>query len=357
MARDKGTLTNIDKSDLANYPNGRIRNNSGVGDGTPVDEFVYGDIHEFFAKCMRLNGMSFTGIPDNEATGYQYLEAVIALASKNDYLLSLSGSTADALTVPLKLNLVKVGEAFICIAALDRTTETEIIGSLDLSPSNYAVTFKGGDFKSGDYLLVIKTNSGVDIVRMTSATNFETIAEEYGYLLAASQAEEDAGAISTKGTTPLTNFTTFVKRVNGDPESDPYIVTQTHNGLMSKEDKIKLDGLGDDGNANQYGTVLVGDVDAGSVGLNYPVTGDIQAAQLTERTSKGNVITITLTNAMSSSDYMVRQLVQSLGTIQFDNDLKAYIFKIISASQFQVYYEEDASVIQNIKVHYEIIQK
>ena len=50
MARNKALQPNIDGSDLTNYPDKRIRNNDGSGNGTPVNEQVYGDIHEFFGK-------------------------------------------------------------------------------------------------------------------------------------------------------------------------------------------------------------------------------------------------------------------------------------------------------------------
>ena len=45
--RNKSNLANIVID--ANYPYGRIKDNTGAGDGTPVNEFVYGDIHQFFA--------------------------------------------------------------------------------------------------------------------------------------------------------------------------------------------------------------------------------------------------------------------------------------------------------------------
>ena len=59
-----------------NYPNGRVRDNTGTGNGTPVNEGVYGDIHVNKDKLMDLYGIESNGLPDNEANGYQIIEAL-----------------------------------------------------------------------------------------------------------------------------------------------------------------------------------------------------------------------------------------------------------------------------------------
>lgn len=354
MARNKSLQINIDGTDLPNYPDKRIRDNDGSGNGTPINEVVYGDIHEFFAKAMRLYAISFSGLPDNTANGYQFIQAIKSLASKNDYLLSLT-SAGGLLQIPVKLGLLDDGESFVVLAAADRAAETQIVGTLDAVPVAKVVTFKGGNYLAGDYIRIVNTAAGVDLIRLADGDALNAIADDFGFLKAASQIEEDAGAINTKATTPLTNFTTFVLRVNGNPESDPFIVTETYNGLMSKEDKIKLNNIG--ASQDRYGTFLLGDVDTGSVGLNYPVTGDIQQAQLTQRTSEGNVVTITLNPAMADSDYTVKQYIESLGSIEFDNDIQPAVFKKVSASQFQVYFEETSGGAQNIRIHIDVIQR
>lgn len=77
---------NVDNSDLSNYPDGRVKDNTGSGNGTGVNERVYGDLHQAIAKLMRLYGIIPSGLPDNEANGFQIVEALKALASKNDYI-------------------------------------------------------------------------------------------------------------------------------------------------------------------------------------------------------------------------------------------------------------------------------
>lgn len=268
MARDKSTLTNIDASDLVNYPNARIKNNTGAGDGTPVNEFVYGDIHEAMAKLMRLYGLSYNGLPDNETNGYQLIEAMKALASKNDYLLSL-GDAAGVLTVPLKLGKLKNEETFILKTSIDKAAQTTIRGTLDNVTK--PVTFLG-NFKINDYVRMINTATGVILVRMIDSFNLQTAIDEYGYLLKATQTEENAGAIDTKATTPLTNLNAFVRRVNGidsenylaKPTGDP----QQRDGLLSHEDKKKIDDLADPSS-------LIKITSASSVAVNAPVGGHL----------------------------------------------------------------------------------
>jgi len=243
--RNKGTLVNIDNSDLAVYPNGRIKNQTGVGDGTPVNEEVYGDIHETKDKLMRLYGISHNGLPDNETNGYQLIEALVALASKNDFCLPLN-SVADVLTVPLKIGKLKDNEVFILKASINKNVETTIKGTLDNVTK--AVTFLG-DFKANEYVRMINTPGSVVIIRMVDSFNLESVITDLNFLKKASQAEENAGAVDTAATTPVVNKVAFTKRVIGSdsggflakPTGDP----DERNGLLSKADKKKIDDYAD----------------------------------------------------------------------------------------------------------------
>lgn len=57
------------------YPYGQIKDDTGAGDGTPVDVAVYGDFHQFFARMFALSGLTYNGLPDNDYSGFQYIEA------------------------------------------------------------------------------------------------------------------------------------------------------------------------------------------------------------------------------------------------------------------------------------------
>jgi len=75
MARNLENQTNVD-APSADYPSGRIRNDNGSGNGTPVTEKVYGDYHQFFSKIMRDTGVVPNDLPDNETNGFQLNEAL-----------------------------------------------------------------------------------------------------------------------------------------------------------------------------------------------------------------------------------------------------------------------------------------
>ena len=69
---------NINPPD-SDYPSGSIKDDTGANDGTPIDQETNGDIQEFFAKLMRLAGITPNGLLDNEYTGHQYIDAMKAL--------------------------------------------------------------------------------------------------------------------------------------------------------------------------------------------------------------------------------------------------------------------------------------
>ncbi|MFN8317157.1 MAG: hypothetical protein U0T32_11990 [Chitinophagales bacterium] len=58
------------------YPYGKIKDDTGIGDGTPINEQVYGDIHQFFEKMMDAAGVVHNGNPENLTTGFQFFEAL-----------------------------------------------------------------------------------------------------------------------------------------------------------------------------------------------------------------------------------------------------------------------------------------
>lgn len=73
--RKLATKTNVQAPD-GQYPYGRIKNNDGSQNGTPVDENTYGDIHQFFEKLMAAAGITANGFPENQYSGFQLNEAL-----------------------------------------------------------------------------------------------------------------------------------------------------------------------------------------------------------------------------------------------------------------------------------------
>jgi hypothetical protein len=345
--RNKNLLINIDNSDPTNYPNGRIKNNGGSGDGTPINETVYGDLHEMKDELMRLAGIAYNNLPDNVENGYQLVEALKHLPTKNDFIQSLT-STATQYSVNLKLSRLKLNETFIFKTTIAKGVQATIIGS-DNTSKNITVV---GDFLANEYVRAIYLGTSITLVRLVNAENFLVVASSLGLLSKATQTQENAGTVDNVATTPLKNKTVFALRVNGS-QSDTYKATAALNGLMSKEDFVKLAGLA---KTSRNGTVLFGDISGGTVGQNVVVTGDIQSATIVETGSGRTIIQVTLTTAMPDANHVIHVSTESLGNIEYDNDVKTPVFKRINNQVFKIYYEETSSVAQDIRANITINQ-
>lgn len=60
----------------SDFPDGRLKDNDGSTPGTPINELTNGDIHQFFAKLMRLAGIAPNELPESEYVGFQYVDAL-----------------------------------------------------------------------------------------------------------------------------------------------------------------------------------------------------------------------------------------------------------------------------------------
>lgn len=339
---------NIDSSDLANYPDGRIKDNDGSGNGTGVNRSVYGDLHSNISKLMRLYDIAPTGLPDNETSGYQIIEALSALASKNDYIYPLTTNGTDTLSIDIKLSLMKDNEFLICLASADKTTETLIKGT---GPTSIAVTYSG-NFKTNEYVRVIKTSVGVSIVRVADWNSLNAMVGELLFLKKASQAEENAGAIDTVATTPLVNKVAYTLRTIG-ADSVNYLATALRNGLYPKEHYAIVAGIGASPvkNIGWFSGLNVA-TSSGSL----PISGNVTSATATS-SGLETVITVNLANAMTNTNYFVRSHIQSeASNILSDNDICVPVFKPITTTQFTMSFREVSGATQSLKVHLEVVQ-
>ncbi len=341
---------NVDLSNLVDYPNGRIKDNTGAGDGTAVNERVKGDFHQMIEKTMRLYGITPNNLPDNETNGFQIVEALIALASKNDYILNL-GSTSGVLSVPVKLGFMLDNESIICKATVDLGAETTIKGS---DATTFGITVFGS-FKANEYVRLIKTGAGVTLVRIADSVSLDLMVSEFLYLKKASQAQENAGAIDTKATTPLSNLTAFIRRVNG-ADSATYLATASINGIYPKEHFAIVAALGTPIERN-YGTINGYNPNTLPVGSFLPVTGDIASAQYIQNFTDGDIITITLANPMDSTNYEVDMTVESLGVIEADRNIGIINFKVLTTTTFNIAVFENSGTAKSLKIHFSVKQR
>lgn len=349
--RNKATQTNIDNSNVASYPDARIKDNTGAGDGTPVNEQVYGDIHEFFAKAMRLYGISYNGLPDNEVNGYQSIDAIRALATKNDFILNIT-SVGGVINVPVKIGSMLDNEQIMCISTIDKGAEITVKG---LDGVTISATFIG-NFKNTEYVRMIKTPAGIIFVRQVDFVNIDAAVAEVMYLKAASYAQEEDGLLDTVATTPQTNALVFVERVNGAASDMALAIANVRNGLLSKEDQAKIDNLGDPAERN-YGTIGPWDVDSLPVNSTISSSGDITLAKVVQRTDDGDVIECTMGNVMDSTNYEVSINIESGNNFESDNDIKPIPFKRTANNKFRIYVEEDAGSFQQLILHISVKQR
>ncbi len=66
---------NVDGED-SDYIYGKIKDDDGTGNGTPVDVKTYGDFHQFFARLMDKAGIVPNDLPDNNYSGFQLFDAL-----------------------------------------------------------------------------------------------------------------------------------------------------------------------------------------------------------------------------------------------------------------------------------------
>jgi len=351
MARNKATLQNIDLSDPSNYLNGRIKDNTGSGDGTPVNERVYGDFHQLFAKLMNLSGLAFNNLPENETNGYQFIDSLRSLATKNDlnYELSKSGSV---LTLPIRLGKVTNNEIFRAKATFNKGSETTIRGTLD--NANKSVTYLG-TFKQNEYVRLINTSASVLIIREVDAFNLGTIVEELNYLKAATQAQEDSGSSNEVATTPARNKSVFTKRVIGS-DSGSYLATAARNGLLSAAQFAIIAGIGTPALRNR-GRFTLGDIAGNSPNTSFVCAGQIDSAiVLSTASGRADEIEITFSNAMTNTTYRLDFSVQSIGSFASDKGFLPIIFKPISTTKAKMFITETETGPQNLVIHIDVIQ-
>ena len=338
---------NVDNSDLVNFPDGRIKDNDGSGNGTGINERTNGDIHQTISRLMRKYGIIPNNLPDNVTNGFQIVEAIQSLASKNDFVLALT-DVGGVLSVPIKFSFMDENESVICKSGINLASQTQIKGS---DATTFNVTYVGS-FKNNEYVRVIKTASGVTIVRLGDAASLDAMVTELNFLKKATQAEENAGVIDTKATTPLSNLTAFIRRVIG-VDSGSYLATAIRNGLYPKEHFDIVENIGESPVRN---VGWISGLDVGQSTGSLPVSGNIVSANAVE-SGNNSKITVEIANAMANMNYVVKIYTEAESAdLYSDNSISQVIFKKLSITSFQIGVREFASEGQSLKIHIEVVQ-
>ena len=79
------------------YPDGNIKDDTGADDGTPVEKTTYADMHQTLAKLLRLADITPSGNPENEYSGFQYIEAMDCLYSDGRQKVTVTGAAASTI--------------------------------------------------------------------------------------------------------------------------------------------------------------------------------------------------------------------------------------------------------------------
>lgn len=122
------------------YPFGNIKDKQTGIPGTPVNKLVYADMHQFFAKLMDFAGITPNNLPDNDYSGFQFMEALTSLmGGLKTKVLEIGAWDMDATTS------VNVAHGFVSGAANIREVSAIIVadGGASFSP------LMGMDFGGG----------------------------------------------------------------------------------------------------------------------------------------------------------------------------------------------------------------
>lgn len=119
--RNKSTVINTIPPS-ADYPMGRIKNDTGVNDGTPIVEENNGDIQETVTFFMNRAKITPNGLPDNVTNGYQIADAIRETGGKFDVIYEAT-IDSNKIEVPFRLDNIYEGE--FAIVRFNLTTDKQ----------------------------------------------------------------------------------------------------------------------------------------------------------------------------------------------------------------------------------------
>ena len=130
MARDFSIRTDITGPN-ADYPDGAIKDESpaGSGNGTKINEAVYGDLYQTFLKLLRDQGVEPNGLEDNVSNSFQIKDGFDAELLKNaPFQLKEGANPSQVGTADIKegIDSVVVGTSSVA-GEITRTESFEVV--------------------------------------------------------------------------------------------------------------------------------------------------------------------------------------------------------------------------------------
>jgi hypothetical protein len=163
----------------ADYPYGNIRDKTTSVNGTPVNKIVYADFHQFFAKLMDFAGVTPNGLPDNEYSGWQLMEALMelmgGLKTKVIEIGAWNMDTVASVIVPHGLDHTKIIEMSATIISDGNFARGNLIGSTQTGALG---GFIGINFIDTSTLSLSRSDSGV-----YDNSNFSSTSQNRGFII------------------------------------------------------------------------------------------------------------------------------------------------------------------------------
>jgi hypothetical protein len=146
------------------YPYGGIKDNTGLGDGTPINKFTNDDIHQTIRKLLELAGITPNGLPDNVTNGFQYVNALDKLYK--NYIGIIGNSSNTTFTVDDINKLVVTGGSGVVVNTLPLGADLrdgDCITFLNVGSGTFTVLENTGDtiaynpgvFNTNDYIRLV----------------------------------------------------------------------------------------------------------------------------------------------------------------------------------------------------------
>ncbi len=116
------------------YPNGSIKDDTGLLDGTPVNRLVFSDMFQFFGKMFDESFLIPNDLPDNETNGYQLYQAFFAPFLKLNGWFNERVSAEDITVATITdIATVELSNTFAFGIALVASPATPSVKNLKLS--------------------------------------------------------------------------------------------------------------------------------------------------------------------------------------------------------------------------------